>query len=230
MIGFLGVPAMTAEAQQLLDEDIAELGYVMNLSRLWAYQPATMKGLFGLLRQVISTDHLTLRQRGILVAACAASLGDSYCSLAWGTKLAEASNPQTAAGVLRGTDDVLSASERAMAHWARKVARDPNATTAEDVQQVRIAGFTDSEIFTMTVFVALRIAFSTVNDALGLHPDAGLRATAPSVVLDAVTFGRPIEGGNQMDPNVAHGGAGRVQRADEAGSDKRDPTKPRSLA
>ena len=50
-----------------------------------------------------------------------------------------------------------------------------------------------SEIFTITVFVSLRLAFSTVNDALGLRPDAGLRSTAPTSVRDAVTFGRPIE-------------------------------------
>jgi alkylhydroperoxidase family enzyme len=192
-IGFLGVPETTADSQRIFDEDVAELGYVMNLSRLWAYQPATVIGLFNLLRQAISADSLSLRQRFILVAACASAFGDSYCSLAWGSKLAAATDAQTAAGVLRGMDDGLSVSERAMAGWARQVARDPNGTTAADVQVLRDAGFSDSQIFTITVFVALRLAFSTVNDALGVLPDAGLRATAPAAVLDAVTVGRPIE-------------------------------------
>jgi hypothetical protein len=43
------------------------------------------------------------------------------------------------------------------------------------------------------VFVALRLAFSTVNDALGVQPDAALRTTLPSAILDAVTTGRPIQ-------------------------------------
>jgi uncharacterized peroxidase-related enzyme len=192
-IGFLGVPDATAEVQRMFDEDAAELGYVMNVSRLWAYQPATATGLFTLLAQVNSADRLSLRQRSILVTACASAFGDSYCSLAWGSKLAKASDPQTAARVLVGVDDGLSASERAMAAWARKVALDPNATTAADVQELRDAGFTDSQIFTITVFVALRLAFSTVNDALGLRPDSALRSTAPAMLRDAVTFGRPIE-------------------------------------
>lgn len=192
-IGFLGVPDATAEVQRMFDEDAAELGYVMNVSRLWAYQPATVSGLFTLLAQVNSADRLSLRQRSILVTACASAFGDSYCSLAWGSKLAKASDPQTAARVLVGVDDGLSASERAMAAWARKVALDPNATTAADVQELRDAGFTDSQIFTITVFVALRLAFSTVNDALGLRPDSALRSTAPAMLRDAVTFGRPIE-------------------------------------
>jgi uncharacterized peroxidase-related enzyme len=192
-IGFLGVPEPTAEGQRIFDEDLAEVGYVMNVSRLWAYQPATMTGLFNLVRQANAADRLSIRQRLILVSACASAFGDSYCSLVWGCKLAEASDAQTAAEVLQGVDDGLSASERALAGWARTVARDPNHTGAADVQALRDAGFSDSQIFTITVFVALRLAFSTVNDALGLRPDAALRAIAPGVVLDAVPVGRPIE-------------------------------------
>ncbi len=192
-IGFLGVPEASADAQKLFNEDTAESGYVMNVSRLWAYQPATVTGLSMLLGQVNSEVRLSLRERSILVAACASAFGDSYCSLAWGTKLAKASDAQTAASVLGGVDDGLSTTEQAMATWARMVARDPNATTAADVQALRDVGCSDSKIFTITVFVALRLAFSTVNDALGLRPDAALRSTAPGLVRDAVTFGRPIE-------------------------------------
>ena len=79
-----------------------------------------------------------------------------------------------------------------MANWARKVARDPNGTSRTDVQALRDVGFSDPEIFAITVFVALRLAFSTVNDALGAAPDAALRSSSPPAVLEAVTFGRPI--------------------------------------
>jgi uncharacterized peroxidase-related enzyme len=194
-ISFLASPEHTPEAQALFDDDLSDLGYVMNVSKLWAYQPATLTGLFDLMGTATSGHRLSMRQRGILVAACASTLGDSYCSLAWGTKLAKASDESTAAGVLRGDDDALNASERAMARWARTVARDPNGTSASDVQELRDVGFSDGEIFAITTYVALRIAFSTVNDALGARPDAVLRSSAPDEVLQAVTFGRPIEDG-----------------------------------
>ncbi|GGM26224.1 hypothetical protein ACFFX1_16725 [Dactylosporangium sucinum] len=42
------------------------------------------------------------------------------------------------------------------------------------------------------LFVALRVAFSSVNGALGVRPDAFFRESAPQPVLDAVTFGRPV--------------------------------------
>jgi alkylhydroperoxidase family enzyme len=190
--GFLDVPAVTADAQHHLDEDVAELGFVMNATRLWAYAPATKDGLFDLIKQTSRAHDLTVRQRAILVVACASAFGDSYCSLAWGSRLAAAADVSTAAGVLRGSDDGLTTSERAMAGWARTVARDPHRTSVADVQALRDAGFDDARIFGITVFVALRIAFSTVNDALGVRPDAEFMSAAPAAVLDAVTYGRPI--------------------------------------
>lgn len=191
--GFLTPPPHTAEAQRFYDEDVTELGYVMNASRLWAYQPETREKLFELMSTALGDHKLSYRERGILVSACASSLGDSYCSLAWGSKLAGKAGTSVAASVLTGDDAALTPTERAMAAWARKVARDPNGTTAEDVQELRDAGLDDARIFAITTYVALRIAFSTVNDALGSRPDAEYRANAPGEVLAAVTWGRPID-------------------------------------
>jgi len=41
----------------------------------------------------------------------------------------------------------------------------------------------------MTVFVALRLAFSTINDALGAQPDPQLFESAPAQVAAAVNYG-----------------------------------------
>jgi len=143
----------------------------------------------------VAEHGLTFRQRGVLVSACASTLGDSYCSLAWGSKLAGASDPQTAAGVLRGDDSRLDPAEQALARWARKVTGDANATSAADVQELTAAGFSPAQILGITTFVGLRMAFSTVNDALGARPDGELAASAPAEVLMAVDFGRPPEQG-----------------------------------
>nr|WP_062341023.1 hypothetical protein [Herbidospora sakaeratensis] len=170
--------------------DLEELGYVMNATRFWGYRPEVAEGIFGLARQV--TREMPLRLRGVMVAACAVAYGNSYCALAWGNKLAAWADAETAASVLTGDDAGLSEAERAVAAWTRKVTRRPHATTEDDVRELRDAGFTDAQIFDLTTFVALRIAFSTVNDALGLRPDAQLRTSTPEGILAAVDFGRPI--------------------------------------
>jgi alkylhydroperoxidase family enzyme len=150
-----------------------------------------MEHLFELMSQAFKPSGLDFRQRGILVTAAASTLGDSYCSLAWGGKLSGAADLTVAAGVLNGTDAGLTAQEKAMASWARKIVKDPNATTPADLQELRDTGLTEQQIFAITAFVALRVAFSTINDALGASPDAQLVESLPTTVTESVTYGRP---------------------------------------
>jgi alkylhydroperoxidase family enzyme len=109
-----------------------------------------------------------------------------------GGKLGKASDAAIAAGVLNGSDVGLTSQEKAMAAWARKVARNPNATTPADVQALRDAGLGDGQIFAITAFVALRLAFAIINDSLGAQPDAELAQSLPPEVREAVTYGRPV--------------------------------------
>jgi alkylhydroperoxidase family enzyme len=114
--------------------------------------------------------------------------------LAWGEKLAGVSSPGVAAEIINGGVEGLEADEKVLADWARKLARDPNAVTEADVDALREAGFDDRQIFAITTFVALRLAFATVNDALGANPDRELYDSTPSEVRSAVTFGRRPDG------------------------------------
>jgi uncharacterized peroxidase-related enzyme len=192
--GFLELPQLSADVQRLYDDDVEQVGFVMNLSRLWGHLPTLQSGLADLMGQASRAGSLTSRERGVLVVACASALGDSYCSLAWGKRLARAAGADVAGSVLRGDDDRLDATERALARWARKVTRHPNSTADNDVQALRDVGYDDAQIFAITAFVALRMAFATVNDALGARPDRELSRTAPTPVRDAVTYGRPVSG------------------------------------
>jgi alkylhydroperoxidase family enzyme len=190
-VGFLESPQPNTAVQRLYDDDVQQLGYVMNLSRLWGHQPELHSGLFDLVGRAAHAGGLTFRQRGILITAFASAFGDSYCSLAWGKKLAGVAGADLAGAVLRGDDDELAPMERALARWARKVTRHPSRTEASDVQDLRDVGYDDVQIFAITTFIALRIAFAVVNDALGARPDHELITTAPTTVRDAVTYGRP---------------------------------------
>ncbi len=188
---FLSEPEPSDEVRRMYDEDLEGDGYVMNLTRVWAHVPHVNDAVSALIGAATSAGGLTMRQRGVLVGATASTLGDSYCSLAWGRRLAREVGDETAAEVLTGDDSGLDPSERALAGWARKVTRDPNSTTAADVQALRDAGFGDQQIVAITAYVAGRIAFSTVNDALGAVPDAELIPEVPEPVRAVVDWGRP---------------------------------------
>lgn len=124
------------------------------------------------------------------------ALGDSYCALAWGSRLATLIGAEDAAHVVAQRESTaLTQRERALTHWIRNVARDPNGTKREDVDALRAAGFDDREIFEATLLAAFRVAFSMVNDALGVAPDQALFDATPPALREAVTFGRAPAGG-----------------------------------
>jgi alkylhydroperoxidase family enzyme len=190
--GFLGPAPASDGAERLFAADVEDVGYVMNLSRLWAHLPDGERAVRDLLGMAAHAASLTYRQRAVLVTAAAAEFGDAYCALKWGNRLAGVADADIAVGVVRGDDGGLDESERALARWARLVARDPAGVEAADLQPLRNAGFDDSQVFALTLFVAMRLAFATVNDALGVLPDEQLRDTIPAPLLDAVAFGRSL--------------------------------------
>lgn len=190
---FLRMPSDSDAAAALFARDRADDGYVMNATRLWAWRPEVAEAFVDVRKLLTERGSFSLRERSVLVCAVAAELHDSYCALAWGATLAAESSPTTAAAVLRREEAAeLTAREHALAQWARQVVRDPNATTSRDVDALRAAGLSDEQIFDARVFVAFRLAFSTVNDALGARPDLQLAEAAPTAVRDAVAYGRPI--------------------------------------
>ena len=188
---FVAAPADSPETAKVYQSSADAQGFVMNLTRAWAWRPEVFDGFAALRNQLTGQSTLSKRELAVLVCATASELGDSYCSLAWGKTLAkEASGSVAAAVIADGDDEALTARDRALAAWARKVVADPNATTAADVDQLRQAGLSEREIVEATMFIAFRQAFSTVNDALGVSPDRALVEQVPFEVRAAVTFGR----------------------------------------
>lgn len=172
-------------------ESLESDGYVPNYVRVWCWRPELLERFAKLRADVLADSTLSDREVAVMVAATAGALGDSYCSLAWGERLAELSDAETAAGVIQGADAGLSEREAALSAWSRKVVDDPNSTTQLDVIRLREAGLTEREVFDATVWIGLRLGFSTINDALGAQPDAELVERVPAAVREAVSFGRP---------------------------------------
>jgi uncharacterized peroxidase-related enzyme len=191
---FLSAPPEDEAVRAIYDEARSEDGYVMNLLRVWSWHPEVHRAFTALRSLLSSQTTLSPREIAVLNATTASRRNDSYCSIAWGTRVAKLSDAETAAALLRRHETPsLSARERALIGWVNAVVADPNATTFENVEALRNAGFSDREVFDATAIVALRLAFGTVNDALGARPDRELAREAPPQVLASVSFGRAVE-------------------------------------
>lgn len=179
-----------------LDREREANGYIHNYSRLWSWRPGFLDEFADLRNEFLARSTLTNEEQAVVVASAASRLGDSYCAVAWAPRLVEATDEATAAEILAGREPAtLPPRAAALVTWARAVVTDPNATTAADVEALRAAGLTEAEIFDATVLVGLRLAFSTVNDALGAGPDTQLLDALPPAVRAAIDFGRAPEPG-----------------------------------
>ena len=188
--GFLTDPPADEQVERMYAADLEVQGYVANLTRVWAHSPEGLGVLSYALKLATELSGLDPIERNLVVTAAASALGDAYCSFAFGTKLAGSVGADITAAIVRGDDGRLTERGRLLASWSRQVADDPNGSTADQVRALREAGFDDRQIFGLTFFVALRVAFSTVNDALGATPDPALLSRAPAPLGDAITFGR----------------------------------------
>jgi uncharacterized peroxidase-related enzyme len=196
---FLAEPPASPEAAAAYEADLAADGYVANYVRAWCWRPDLLAGFAQLRAQLLDGSSLSEREIAVMVAATAGALGDSYCAIAWGTRLAAVSDESVAAGVIRATDVDLSAREAALAAWARAVVTEPNGTTASTVEGLRAVGMSEREIFEATAWIGFRLAFSSINDALGAVPDPELVEQAPPAIRAAVRFGRG-SGAAEADP------------------------------
>jgi uncharacterized peroxidase-related enzyme len=188
---FLGEPPASEARDAAFNEDLDADGYVNNHTRLWCWRPDLRLAFMELRTSLMGSSALTDRDWAVLVTATASECNDSYCSLAWGTRLAGLTDDETAARLIAGDPAPgLSDRESVLASWAREVVRDPNTTTEGQIEHLREAGLSDREIFEATAFVAFRLAFSTINDALGAAPDQQLAEAAPRPVRAAVSYGR----------------------------------------
>jgi uncharacterized peroxidase-related enzyme len=183
-------PAQSAGQERLYAADMADHGYVWDLTRVWAHQPAAKEQLMALFASMADAAGLTPRNKAVIVIAQAAAIGDSYCAVAWGKRLSDWAGPQTAVAALTADDEPFSEREQALAGWARTVARSPGNSSPQDIQRLRDAGFKEPQIVALTIFAGLRTAFSSINGALGARPDIALAEALDPAVRAAITWGR----------------------------------------
>src|SRR5882757_2489088 len=94
---FLADPPPHSSVTAAYADDLASDGYVNNLTRVWCWRPDVMT-LFQTTRSGLLADSgLSEREVAAMTAATAGARGDAYCSLAWGRRLADLTDDETAA-------------------------------------------------------------------------------------------------------------------------------------
>jgi uncharacterized peroxidase-related enzyme len=161
----------TPTGSPLYETHAEQLGYVPNYVRVFALAPEVYSAWRALGAAVKAG--MDERRYELVTLAAARRLGSRYCTLAH-------------AAVLRDRfydDDTLHAiatdrhgagldpADVAAMDFADRIAADPAAASAEDVEALRRHGLSDTDIFQVVLAVAIRRFFAGTLDAVAAAPD-----------------------------------------------------------
>jgi len=184
---------VTGAVAEAYAADLAEDGYVSNVSRAFSHRPEVVAAWVALNTAV--TKDMDRRRYELVTIAAARRMRSSYCMLAHGNVLAgkfyDAERVRAIAldHSTAGLDEV----DVAVMDLADKVAADASSVTRADVDLLRDLGLSDAEIFDVVAAAAMRCFFTKVVDGLGFQPDAAY-GDVDAGLRDALVVGRPIEG------------------------------------
>ncbi len=181
----------TGDVRKIYDDDRKGKSYLPNYSRVFSLRPTVKEAWNGLLKSIKS--NMDSRRYELVTVAAAKALRSSYCMLAHGSILQEKyyTTVQITSIVQQPSGPPLSEGEVAMMKFAEHVVRDATSITREEIESLRRHGFTDPEIFDITVTATARCFFSKTLDALGAEPDI-VYLYLDKEMRDALTVGRPI--------------------------------------
>jgi uncharacterized peroxidase-related enzyme len=191
-MAFVQPPPPEAVAADFYDTDIANLGYVPNFARTFAWRPEVYLA-WQQLNGAIKAG-MDLRRYELATLAAARELKSSYCALAHGKVLRDRvmTGEQIRDAIVDHHDAGLEPADVAVMDFAEKATRTPSSITGADVDRLRAAGLSDQDIVDVTLAVAARCFFSTVLEALGVQPDHQFTELLEPDLRDALTVGRPI--------------------------------------
>jgi uncharacterized peroxidase-related enzyme len=180
------------EVAALFAADLADDGYVANMTRMLAHRPAVLAAWGELIVAIRET--MDRRRYELVTLAAARRLRSSYCMLAHGQVLAERflEPPAVRTIALDHRTAGLDPVDVAVMDLAEKVAADATSVTQEDVDRLRELGLDDDEIFDVVAAAAARSFLTKTVDGLGVQPDSAFADLEPSELRDALVVGRPI--------------------------------------
>lgn len=187
------VPLDEAEGavREMYERQQGAWGYVPNYAKSFSHRPEVMARWGRLLAEI--RRPLDDRRFELVTTAVALELKHTPCALAHGSSLSPFfSNDDIKAIARQEPVESLTDAEHEMMRFARKLAADAAAITAEDVDKLKQQGLDDADVLDVALAAAARCFFTKVLDAVGSLPDAGFKAIDADI-RDALTVGKPID-------------------------------------
>jgi uncharacterized peroxidase-related enzyme len=149
-------------------------GFVPNVFLAFAHRPAEFRAFFAFHDALMdSNEGLSKAERELIVVATSATNSCMYCVVAHGAILRiRAKNPLLADQVaINPVKADLSERERHIVDFALMVAHDSAGVTDDDLDDMRMRGFTDDEIWDIGAITSLFALSNRYANFVGIRPN-----------------------------------------------------------
>lgn len=162
----------------LYADEIQRHGYIPQYAMVFALAPDVYRAWEALGAAVRAG--MDERRYELATVAAAQALRARYCLLAHADVLRRRHfDADKVRRILTDHHDAgLTAAEMAIMDFAARIAADPGAATAADMDGLREAGLSDRDIFQIILAVCARRFFAGAIDAVGAEPDSSLESVA----------------------------------------------------
>lgn len=185
-------PEVAAEADEWTREQEKAWGYVPNYAAAFRSRPDVARA-WGRLNVAVR-DGMDRRRFEIATMGAAMALRSTYCTAAHAKFLRDVCGDDATMRAIATDADgaTLDETDRAVMAFARQVALDAAAVTAEDIAALRDVGLTDNDIADVVFAAAARSFFTRVLDSFGIQADHELGEAFDDAVRPHLVVGRPI--------------------------------------
>jgi uncharacterized peroxidase-related enzyme len=181
----------TGEVYAMYHRQQRHYGYVPNYAKAFGHRPELMRYWADL--QAAIRRRVDPRRFELVTFTAAHALRNTACTLAHGVALSKFISRDEVRAIASGAPlRELSRAEVAIVEFARKVAIDAAAVTADDVACLRRVGVSDAEVFDIVAVAAARSFFAKLLDGLGVQADSAMHDAA-AALTDVLVVGRPID-------------------------------------
>lgn len=182
------------EVRTMFENQQQSWGFVPNYAKVFCHRPEVLARWGRLLAEI--RRPMDDRRFELATFAAAHQLKNTACALEHGKQLGQFIGREAVVALGHGEPSPgLGEVDLAIAAYARKVADDASAITADDVEALKAHGLSDAEIFDIAAAAAGRAFFTKLLDALGVQADAAARNLDDDFRIP-LTVGRPISSEN----------------------------------
>lgn len=179
----------TGEVAEMYRRDRESWGFLPTFTQAFSHHPDA----FNAWRQLISSisGRMDRRRFELATLAAARALRSDCCSVAHGKFLTRFHDQETVRQIaIDPSQSALDDVDVAIMSFAEKVAQEPAAVVARDLEALRELGLSDQDIFDVVLAVGARCFFATVIEAVGVTPEAELANAMDDALVDVLLVGR----------------------------------------